>query len=130
MNINETRNIKVDLKTAREWFKSDSPILVTLAKQAFTEKELTPLSFNDIRKLTGPTCRSVEEEMLATLAAYYRKPTDNFKGSNRYFICKNHLGEWIVLMHTNVSYPGLAYYVRKEDAEEALDIFKREIQFF
>jgi len=128
MNINETRNIKVDLKTAREWFKSDSPILVTLAKQAFTEKELKKPVFSEIILVVGSVEVPKDEGILRTLAEFYKKPGDKFyPDQDKYFIGKNSYDGWTVIKHSSVLYPGIAYFLREKDAREALEIFLEEI---
>ena len=49
----ETRNIKVSLFKAKEWYISNNPTLRELALQAFTEKELNKLSYSEISLIVG-----------------------------------------------------------------------------
>ena len=126
----ETRNIKVTLKKAKEWYKSGNSTLREIALQAFTEKEIKKLTFSEISELVS-LCDlfNYEEIVLKTLAEYYKKPFDEFYANQeKYFIGKNSYGAWEVIKHTTVLYPGIAYYLREKDAKEALEIFLDEIR--
>lgn len=46
---NTEKYIKIDLETAKEWYKSDDNTLKTLALQAFKAEELKPFDFTEIK---------------------------------------------------------------------------------
>ena len=124
----ETRNIKVSLFKAKEWYISNNPTLKELALQAFTEKELNRLSYSEISLIVGSFKIPKEEGILKTLAEFYKKPSDKFyPEQDKYFIGKNSYDGWTIIKHASVLYPGIAYFLREKDAKEALEIFKEEL---
>ena len=124
----ETRNIKVSLLKAKEWYISNNPTLRELALQAFTEKELNRLSYSEISLIVGSFKIPKEEGILKTLAEFYKEPSDKFyPDQDKYFIGKNSYDGWTVIKHSSVLYPGIAYFLREKDAKEALEIFKEEL---
>ena len=124
----ETRNIKVSLLKAKEWYISNNPTLKELALQAFTEKELNRLSYSEISLIVGSFKIPKEEGILKTLAEFYKNPGDKFyPEQDKYFIGKNSYDGWTIIKHANVLYPGIAYFLREKDAKEALEIFKEEL---
>ena len=126
----ETRNIKVTLGKAKEWYKSGNSILKELALQAFSEKELNRLTFAEISESVLSVEVSEEEHILAILAEYYRKISDKFyPDQEKYFIGKNSYDGWTIIKHSSVLYPGIAYYLREKDAREALEIFLKEMNY-
>ena len=125
----ETRNIKVSLFKAKEWYISNNPTLKELALQAFTEKELNKLSYSEISLIVGSFKIPKEEGILKTLAEFYKEPNDKFyPDQDKYFIGKNSYDGWTVIKHASVLYPGIAYFLREKDAKEALEIFKEELE--
>ena len=124
----ETRNIKVSLFKAKEWYISNNPTLKELALQAFTEKELNRLSYSEISLIVGSFKIPKEEGILKTLAEFYKEPSDRFyPDQDKYFIGKNSYDGWTIIKHASVLYPGIAYFLREKDAKEALEIFKEEL---
>ena len=124
----ETRNIKVSLFKAKEWYISNNPTLKELALQAFTEKELNKLSYSEISLIVGSFKIPKEEGILKTLAEFYKNPGDKFyPEQDKYFIGKNSYDGWTIIKHASVLYPGIAYFLREKDAKEALEIFKEEL---
>lgn len=124
----ETRNIKVSLLKAKEWYISNNPTLKELALQAFTEKELNKLSYSEISLIVGSFKIPKEEGILKTLAEFYKKPGDKFyPDQDKYFIGKNSYDGWTIIKHASVLYPGIAYFLREKDAKEALETFKEEL---
>jgi len=124
----ETRNIKVSLFKAKEWYISNNPTLKELALQAFTEKELNRLSYSEISLIVGSFKIPKEEGILKTLAEFYKEPSDKFyPDQDKYFIGKNSYDGWTIIKHASVLYPGIAYFLREKDAKEALEIFKEEL---
>ena len=124
----ETRNIKVSLFKAKEWYISNNPTLKELALQAFTERELKKPIFSEILLVVGSVEIPKDEGILRTLAEFYKKPGDKFyPDQDKYFIGKNSYDGWTVIKHASVLYPGIAYFLREKDAREALEIFKEEL---
>ena len=125
----ETRNVKVTLDKAKEWYFSDNSILKEIALQAFTKKELETLTYDEISFMVGDIDMPKEEIILRVLSEYYRKDSDRFySDTEKYFIAQDTFGNWTIIKHSSVKYPGLAYYLRKQDAQEALEIFLKEIK--
>lgn len=124
----ETRNIKVSLFKAKEWYISNNPTLKELALQAFTEKELNKPSYSEISLIVGSFKIPKEEGILKTLAEFYKNKSDKFyPNQDKYFIGKNSYDIWTIIKHSSVLYPGIAYFLREKDAKEALEIFKEEL---
>ena len=124
----ETRNIKVSLFKAKQWYISNNPTLKELALQAFTEKELKKPIFSEILLVVGSVEVPKDEGILRTLAEFYKKPSDKFyPDQDKYFIGKNSYDGWTIIKHASVLYPGIAYFLREKDAREALEIFKEEL---
>lgn len=124
----ETRNIKVSLFKAKEWYISNNPTLKELALQAFTEKELNKPSYSEISLIVGSFKIPKEEGILKTLAEFYKNKSDKFyPDQDKYFIGKNSYDGWTIIKHSSVLYPGIAYFLREKDAKEALEIFKEEL---
>ena len=126
----ETRTIKVTLDKAKEWYFSEDPILKELALQAFTKNELDPLTYKQIAEVVEKPFISKEEEVIKTLAEYYRKPSDVIKPNyDKYFIGKSSYDGWTVIKHSSVMYTGISYFLREKDAREALEIFLKEMNY-
>jgi hypothetical protein len=126
----ETRTIKITLDKAKEWYFSEDPILKELALQAFTKNELDPLTYKQIAEVVEKPFISKEEEVLKTLAEYYRKPSDVFKPNyDKWFIGNTTYDGWVVVKHSSVMYVGISYFLREKDAIEALGIFLKEMGY-
>jgi len=126
----ETRIIKITFEKAKEWYFSEDPILKELALQAFTKNELDPLTYQQISELVNDISFSREEEVIKTLAEYYRKPSDVIKPHyDKWFIGKTTYDGWTVIKHSSVMYAGISYFLREKDAKEALKIFLKEMGY-
>ena len=126
----ETRTIKITFDKAQEWYFSEDPILKELALQAFTKNELDPLTYKQISEIVEKPSISKEEEVIKTLAEYYRKPSDVIKPNyDKYFIGKTTYDGWTVIKHSSVMYAGISYFLREKDAKEALKIFLKEMNY-
>lgn len=126
----ETRTIKITLDKAKEWYFSEDPILKELALQAFTKNELDPLTYKQIAEVVEKLPISKEEEVIKTLAEYYRKPSDVFTAAkDKWFIGKTTYDGWVVVKHSSVMYTGISYFLREKDAKEALGIFLKEMGY-
>lgn len=126
----EARTIKITFDKAKEWYFSEDPILKELALQAFTRNELDPLTYKQISEVVEKPLISKEEEVIKTLAEYYRKPSDVIKPNyDKYFIGKTTYDGWTVVKHSSVMYAGISYFLREKDAREALKIFLNEMGY-
>lgn len=126
----EARTIKITFDKAKEWYFSEDPILKELALQAFTKNELDPLTYQQISEIVEKLSISKEEEVIKTLAEYYRKPSDVIKPNyDKYFIGKTTYDGWTVVKHSSVMYAGISYFLREKDAKEALKIFLKEMNY-
>ena len=126
----EARTIKITFDKAKEWYFSEDPILKELALQAFTRNELDPLTYKQISEVVEKPPISKEEEVIKTLAEYYRKPSDVIKPNyDKYFIGKTTYDGWTVVKHSSVMYAGISYFLRDKDAREALKIFLNEMGY-
>lgn len=126
----EARTIKITFDKAKEWYFSEDPILKELALQAFTRNELDPLTYKQISEVVEKPPISKEEEVIKTLAEYYRKPSDVIKPNyDKYFIGKTTYDGWTVVKHSSVMYAGISYFLREKDAREALKIFLNEMGY-
>ena len=126
----EVRTIKIALDKAKEWYFSEDPILKELALQAFTKNELDPLTYKQISEVVEKLSISKEEEVIKTLAEYYKKPSDVFTSAkDKWFIGKTTYDGWVVVKHSSVMYTGISYFLREKDAREALGIFLKEMNY-
>lgn len=123
--MEETRNIKVSLDKAKEWYRSGNVILYELALQAFTKKELKTPSYDDIKQLVPSYTLFKETEALMRLSLYYRRKEDNLllTTGTKYFIGQIGYQHYKIMKHDTVRYPGVPYFKRLEDAREAAKIF-------
>lgn len=121
----ETRNIKVSLDKAKEWYFNENPILKELALQAFTKKELEIPSYDDIKQLIPSYTLFKETEALMRLSLYYRRKEDNLllTTGTKYFIGQIGYQHYKIMKHDTVRYPGVPYFKRLEDVREAAKIF-------
>ena len=130
----EKRNLKVDLNTAKEWYKSGNEALKELALQVFTEEELT---FN-FAKLVNPAimCRVLHTldhvnraaalEKLQILADYFNTYRNNGQrrlNINGYFLAGIENGEYKISKHDTVRYPGVVYFLERTDLVRSLTEF-------
>ena len=146
--VNESRILQIDLKTAKEWYRSNNDAFKQLALKVFSEEELKLpvvkelvneiLSSPEIYKLTevqkiqlkGVQSRKDGNisaiKQLRILALYYNKGwTKDFIGLG-YFISKDNCG-WKIIKHDTVNYPGIPYFKKKEDARKALEILSDDV---
>lgn len=93
----EKRNLKVDLNTAKEWYKSGNEALKELALQVFTEEELTfnfaklvnPIIMRPVLHTFDHVNRAAALEKLQILADYfntYRNKGKRQLNINGYFL--------------------------------------------
>lgn len=128
----EKRNLKVDLNTAKEWYKSGNEALRELALQVFTEEELTfnftilinPVLMRPVLHKFDHVERAAALEKLQILADYFN--TYRNKGQrqlNGYFLAGIENGEYKISKHDIVRYPGVVYFMERTDLVRSLTEF-------
>lgn len=140
-----TRNIRISLEQAREWFKGDNETLKKLALTAYTEEELQPYSYNEIAyKVLFETatccvcldCPAQEEKTIKALnklriiAAFFNKGWRKDTENTGYFIAPVSAPRpstivkygWRVAKHATVKHPEIIYFKDVKAASIALDI--------
>lgn len=130
----EKRNLKVDLNTAKEWYKSGNEALKELALQVFTEEELTfnfaklvnPIIMRPVLHTFDHVNRAAALEKLQILADYfntYRNKGQRQLNINGYFLAGIENGEYKIIKHDTVRYPGVVYFLEKTDLVRSLTEF-------
>lgn len=130
----EKRNLKVDLNTAKEWYKSGNEALKELALQVFTEEELTfnfaklvnPIIMHPVLHTFDHVNRATALEKLQILADYfntYRNKGQRQLNINGYFLAGIENGEYKISKHDNVRYPGVVYFLERTDLVKSLTEF-------
>ena len=133
----EKRNLKVDLNTAKEWYKSGNEVLKELALQVFTEEELTfnfaklvnPMIMRPVLHTFGHVNRAAALEKLQILADYfntYRNKGQRQLNINGYFLAGIENGEYKISKHDTVRYPGVVYFLEKTDLVRSLTEFTED----
>ena len=128
----EKRNLKVDLNTAKEWYKSSNKALKELALQVFTEEELTfnfaklvnPITMRPVLHTLDHVSRAAALEKLRFLADYfntYRNKGQRQLNINGYFLAGFENGEYKISKHDTVRYPGVVYFLEKADLIRAFN---------
>lgn len=138
-NMKETRNIKVTLEQAMEWYNSDNSTLRTLALSAYTEDELK-FNLKYISNKVYSTCFCImvpadeagKYNTLADLAIIAKFFNGSWKKNPiniGYFIEYNETEEKIdVCAHEEGVYSGVIYFKRKEDAVKAVEILGERVK--
>ena len=130
----EKRNLKIDLNTAKEWYKSGNKALKELALQVFTEEELTfnfaklvnPLIMRTALHTFDHIARACALEKLQILADYfntYRNKGQRQLNVNGYFLAGIENGEYKIIKHDTVRYPGIVYFLERADLVKSLTEF-------
>lgn len=146
--ISEVRTLQIDLKTAREWYRGDNSALKELSLKVFSKEELDlPVVKELVDEILGSSIyklttiqkiqlKAIQQrkgennisalKQLRILALYYNKGwTKGFSGTG-YFISKDNCGEWKVIKHDKVNYPGIPYFKKEEDAKRAISILSND----
>ena len=147
--ISEVRTLQIDLKTAREWYRGDNVALKQLSLKVFSKEELDLpavkelvdeiLGSSEIYKLTTIQkiqLKAIQQrkgennisalKKLRILALYYNKGWTKGSIGTGYFISKDNCGEWKVIKHDKVNYPGVPYFKKEEDAKRAISILSND----
>lgn len=134
----KTKKIDLSLEEARALYKSGNLQFKKLALSAFTESELTEVTFNEIieqviideKSVYIPREYKSEVNLLLRLAAiaqFYNKGWKRTCCNTGYFITpvsvtinNKHTYQLGVKSHCNVVHPGIIYFRRPEDAMYAI----------
>lgn len=130
----ETKKIDLSLEEAKALYKSGNPQFKKLALSAFTESELTNITFNEIVNQTTVSSTHIFIPFkyvfqihtlvkLATVAQFYNKDWERTCYNTGYFITPipvkingKHTYQLGVRSHCSVVHPGIIYFKRQEDA--------------
>lgn len=147
MEQGEKRTIAIDIKQAREWYKSEIPSLKTLALNAFSEEELI-LDYDSIRAKVVIRNKYIKvpfekEELfnvlakLYVIAKYYNGDWKKTTNNTGYFLSSCNGAGYVertekgvdICRHDKACYAGIVYFRNIEDAINAVKLLKdNEIQ--
>ena len=133
----ETRNIKITIEQAANWYSSSSDALKALALSAFSRDEIILYYVKTQSKTVsldlpqGQIDKFKTLALLSVLASYFNKITKIEKGT-RYFLGKNDevnhsiatslFDNIYIYKHINVKYAGIVYFNSKEAIKKAVSI--------
>lgn len=143
----ESRNIKVSIEQAREWYNSGNSALKTLALNAFTEEELMMcLAYvyknveTDVAAFDVPNGErekfSVKAD-LAVLAKYFNGDWEMKPGVKGYFLgnfidsCGRPIATFNkvgIYQHHTVQYEGITYFKSQESAIKAAKLLEDRLK--
>lgn len=143
----ESRNIKVTIEQAREWYNSGDATLKTLALNAFTEEELMMcLAYVYKNVETDVIAFDVPEEEvkrfkvkadLATIAKYFNGDWEMKPGVKGYFLgnfidsCGRPIATFNkvgIYEHHTVQYEGITYFKSQESAIKAAKLLEDRLK--
>lgn len=146
-NMKETRNIKVTLEQAMEWYNSDNSTLRTLALSAYTEDELK-FNLKYISNKVYSTCFCImvpADEAgkyntladLAIIAKFFNGSWKKTTNNTGYFLGNFNAGCGPVVdtcngvgvyQHNTVQYAGVVYFKNQEDAIKAVKVLGKRVK--
>lgn len=138
----ESRNIKVNIEEAKQWYNSGNATLRTLALNAYSKDELEGITLQDIFMKTctetalfafpkGEAEKATVIRDLHMLAKFFNKDWRKTTGNTGYFIgiqsttpCNPVLsvGNLKIYQHNTVVYAGIPYFRCIDDAKKAIEI--------
>ncbi len=137
----ESRNIKITIAQAADWYNSNNKALKTLALNAYTKKELLLYSLRTQSKtisLDVPIDKVNKINILTQLsliASFFNKSKE-VENNIRYFIGKskgiNHSGvktlfdNIYIYKHVSVNYAGIVYFNSEEDVRKAVSLLGKD----
>lgn len=145
----ESRNIKVSIEQAREWYNSGNSALKTLALNAFTEEELmTHFDYvfrqveTDVIALAIPNssedkARFAAKADLAIIAKYLNGDWKMRPGNKGYFLgnfidsCERPIATFNkvgIYEHHTVQYEGITYFKSQESAIKAAKLLEDRLK--
>lgn len=133
----ETRNIKITIEQAANWYSSSSDTLKALALSAFSRDEIILYYVKTQSKTVsldlpqGQIDKFKTLALLSVLASYFNKIT-KIEKSTRYFLGKNDevnhsiatslFDNIYIYKHINVKYAGIIYFNSEEAIKKAVSI--------
>ena len=137
----ESRNIKVTLEQAREWYRDQNSTLRELALSVYTEKEL--LEYHDIEShintsilpVTVPYSEILKvyhNTRLEVIAKYLNGTWKNDINNTGYCINKvlmDNLSYFVIGQSQKIQYSGTVYFRSREDAKFALKILGEDVKY-
>lgn len=136
----ETRNISIDLDTAKRWYEGCDATLKELAIKAFPELEKVTYTdvmqkiclygwvSNPISGMISTNTRKIEAfNKLNNIAAYFNKGWKKQPEEKAYFIVRDN--GYRASYHISVVYPTIIYFKNKEDAVEAIRLMGDDLQY-
>ena len=133
----ETRNIKITIEQAANWYSSSNDALKALALSAFSRDEIILYYVKTQSKTVsldlpkGQIDKFKTLALLSVLASYFNKITKIEKGT-RYFLGKNDainrsiatslFDNIYIYKHINVKHAGIIYFNSEETIKKAVSI--------
>lgn len=134
------RTLTINEQQAIEWWLSDDKTLQTLVLQVYTKKELQEYIdkiLNEPLVYTHADARAVITwHKLRKLAKLLNKDWVKTSNNKGYFICssdtvnyKAKCGDFCILVHEHVIYPGLVYFKDIESVKKAIKILGDDLNY-
>ena len=133
----ETRNVKITIQQATNWYSSDNDALKELALSAFSRDEIILYYIKAQSKTVsldlpqGQIDKFKTLAQLSVLASYFNSITKIEKGT-KYFLGKNNevnhsivtklFDNIYIYKHINVKYAGIVYFNSEEAIKKAVSI--------
>lgn len=133
----ETRNVKITIQQALNYYNSNNVALKALALSAFSKEEITFYYFKTQSKTISLDLPQNQVDkfktiaQLSVIASFFNKFAIT-EDSTRYFIGKNYktnidftdklFDNIYIFKHVTVYYPGIIYFNNKEDVRKAVSI--------
>ena len=133
----ETRNVKITIQQAANWYSSNNDALKALALSAFSRDEIILYYVKEQSKTVsldlpqGQIDKFKTLAQLSVLASYFNSITKIEKGT-KYFLGKNDevnhsivtelFDNIYIYKHINVKYAGIVYFNSKESIKKAVSM--------
>lgn len=137
----ETRNVKISLELAKDWYNSQDATLKELALSAFSEDELSKVTLDEIKskvvclELYNFLCPIEDVDkyralvQLSTIAKYFNRDWKKTSTNTGYFIASvmhnlpfQVIRQGEIKNHTQEVYPGVIYFKNYDDAYKAMNM--------
>lgn len=138
----ETRNIKLTIEQAVEWWLGNNQTLRQLALSTYSEEELK----NEFYSSIGVNSDTITIDMLTfssfnrlkAIANYFNNGWTKTINTKGYFICKADpssinckaiCSDYCILSHERVVYPCIVYFQTIESAKKAIKIMGDSLEY-
>lgn len=132
------RILTINEEQAIEWWLSDNKALQTLVLQVYTEKELQRYINKMLSAPSVCTCVNNKATMiwhkLNKLAKLFNKDWRKSLNNKGYFVCYSNIvnckakcGDFCILTHESVIYPGIVYFKDLESVKKAIKILNNDL---